>query len=186
MNYRDAINEVLLALNELPIDVSDTIEDIPTALLVSKEIEIARRKVLSYGWEFNTLNLSFYPNDDNNIVISSDYLQINSTDNENLIVRDWKLFDKDANSFKFYSPVGLTVTDNVVFDDLPFAVANLVVQTASLKAYIDIVGNTEDVKIRKDELKEARIEAIRYDTQISNTNMLTDDYSINLLDMSSI
>lgn len=187
MNIRDAINEVLLALNELPLDPEDNVEDIPTALLVDKEIQIARKKVLMYGWEFNTNTISFYPNEENNIVVPNTYLIADGTvDNPEIIVRDWKVFDKEANTFKFTSPISLNVTMDIVFDDLPFPIANLVVQTASLKAYIDIIGNTDDITIRKAELQDAKIEALRYDAKISDTNVLDGDYETNLLDMTSV
>lgn len=187
MNRRDALNEVLLALNELPLDVSDNIEDIPTAVLVDKELEIARRKVLAYGWEFNTLAISFYPNQEGNIVVPNTYLSADGTvDNPEIIVRDWKVFDKENNTFKFTSPVTLDVIDDVVFDDIPFPIANYIVQVASLKSYIDIIGNTEDVALRRAEVQEARMEALRYDTRVSNTNVLDSEYSTTLLDMTSI
>lgn len=187
MNYRDAVNEVLLALNELPLDPSDNLEDIPTALLVGRELDIARKKVLSYGWEFNTLKISFYPNEENNIVVPSTYLSADGTeDNPEVIIRDWKCFNKETNTFKFESPVILNVIDDVVFDDIPFPIANYIVQMASLKAYIDIIGNTQDVNIRRRELEEAKIEALRYDTRISDTNVLDSRYATDLLNMGSL
>jgi len=187
MNKRDAINEILLALNELPLDSSDVIDDLPTAILISKEIDIAKKKVLNYGWKFNELTISFAPNNENNIVIPDTFLTATGTaDNPEVIIRDWKAYNKETNSFIFTSSITLEVIDDVAFDDLPFAIANLVVQTASLKSYIDIVGNTEDVAIRRTELKEAKIDAIRYDTRISNTNTLEGEYESNLLNMSSL
>lgn len=187
MNYRDAVNEVLLALNELPLDPEDNLEDIPTALLVGKELDIATKKILSEGWEFNTLTMSFYPNEEGNIVVPSTYLQADGTeDNPEIIIRDWKCFNKETNSFKFESPIPLKVVDDVVFDDIPFPVANYIVQKASLKAYIDIIGNTEDVNIRRVELQEARVEALRYDARTSDTNILSKQYATDLLNMGSL
>ena len=90
MNKRDAINEVLMALNELPLQHSDSVEAIPTAILVDREINIAKKKVLSYGWEFNTFTLSFYPNSEGHIVVPSTFLSADGgEDNPQVIIRDW-------------------------------------------------------------------------------------------------
>lgn len=187
MNKRDAINEVLLALNELPLDESDIITDLPTAVLIDKEIDIATRKVLTYGWKFNTLSFNFYPNNESNIVVPQTFLKADGgEDNPDLIIRDWKVYDSVNNSFVFTSSVVLNVVDDVPFDDCPFDIANYIVQTASLKSYIDIIGNTEDVAVRRTELRDAKVEALRYDTQSSDTNVFGGDYESNLLDMTGV
>jgi len=187
MNYRDGINEILLALNELPLDTSDNIEDIPTAILVDKELSNARKRVLSYGWEFNTLTMSFYPNNEGNIVVPDTFISADGTvDNPDIIIVDWKCFDKAKNTFKFTSPISLNVITDISFDDIPYQIANYIVQVASLKSYIDIIGNTDDINIRRIELNDAKIEAMRYDARISNTNMIDSDYAVNLLNMSSL
>ena len=182
MNKRDAINEVLMALNELPLLPTDSVEAIPTAILVDREIDVAKKKVLSYGWEFNTLTLSFYPNSEGSIVVPNTYLSADGgEDNPDLIIRDWKVYDKERKSFKFESPVDLEVIDDTLFDDIPFSVANYIVQVASLKAYVDIIGNTEDIALRRVELQEAKTEALRYDTRISKTNLIDSEYVNGLL-----
>ena len=187
MNRRDAINEILLSLNELPLDVEDSIEQLPTALLVDKELTIATRKVLSYGWKFNELTISFYPNEEGNIVVPDTFLTATGTeDNPEVVIRDWKVYDKENNTFKFKSPITLNVIDDVNFDDIPFVIANYIVQVASYKAYIDIIGNTDDVRIRREELQMSKIEAMRYDTQISETNILLERYASDLQNMKSL
>ncbi len=187
MNKRDAINEVLLTLNELPLEVSDLVTDIPIAILVDREIDIAKKKILSYGWNFNTLLLSFYPNNQNNIVVPTTYLSVKpTTDNPDVIIRDWKVFNKAENSFTYTEPVELNVVDDVLFDDIPFHIANYIVQYASLKAYIDIIADNNGVSLRKQEMQESKIEALRYDAQVSDTNVLTQEYSTTLLNMTSL
>ncbi len=182
MNKRDAINEVLMALNELPLQPSDSVEAIPTAILVDREIDIAKKKVLSYGWEFNTFTLSFYPNSEGHIVVPSTFLSADGgEDNPQVIIRDWKVYDTERKSFKFDSPIELDVIDDTLFDDIPFSVANYIVQVAALKAYVDIIGNTDDISLRRIEVQEAKMEALRYDARISNTNLLDSDYVNGLL-----
>jgi len=187
MNKRDAINEVLLTLNELPLEVSDLVADIPIAVLVDREIEVAKKKILAYGWNFNTLLLSFYPNNQNNIVVPTTYLSVKPTeDNPNIIIRDWKVFNKVENSFIYTEAVELNVVDDVLFDDIPFPVANYIVQHAGLKAYVDIIADNNGVSLRRQEMLEARMEAFRYDTQVSDTNILSQEYATNLMNMTSL
>jgi hypothetical protein len=173
MNRRDAINEILISLNELPLSVDDLVADVPTAVIVDTQLEISKKKVLSYGWEFNTLTLSLYPNGANHIVVPSSFLSVNGTsDYTNVIVKDWKLFDKEGNSFKFTTPVDVVVIEDVVFDDIPFHIANYVVQMTALQAYINIIGNTDDVTLRHRSMLEAKTEAIREDSVNINGNII--------------
>lgn len=182
MNTRDAINEILLSLNELPLDPSDLVEDIPTATIVQKELEIAKRKVLSYGWEHNSLSISLYPNNEGYIVVPNTYLSVDGgIDNPNIIVRDWKLYDKENKSFRFTGQIEVNVIEDIVFDDIPFHIANYIVQTASLQAYINIIGNTDDIKIRYEAVQVAKIEALRNDANKFNGNVLEQDYATQLL-----
>lgn len=164
MNLRDAINEILISLNEIPLDVDDLIDDVPTAKVVATQLEISKKKVLAYGWEFNTLTISLYPNTQNHIVVPESFLSVNGTsDNPEVIVKDWKLYDKEENTFVFTSPIDCVVIEDIAFDDIPFAIANYIVQVASLQSYINIIGNTDDVSIRHRAMLEAKNEAIRTD-----------------------
>jgi len=76
MNLRDAVNEILLSLNELPLDVEDAIEDIQIAIVVDTELQIAKKKILAKGWYFNTINMSLVPNIEGYIAIPFSFLSI--------------------------------------------------------------------------------------------------------------
>lgn len=161
MNKRDAINEILLSLNELPLDVEDSVDDIPTAQIVDKQIDISKRKVLSYGWQFNTNTIPLYPNTDGYIPVPKSYLSIDVPDNSSIIVRDWKLFDKNNLSFIFDNSVTIEAIEDVPFDDIPFHISNYITEMASIQSYINIIGNTEDIQIRYRSLQNAMVETIR-------------------------
>ncbi len=162
MNRRDAINEILLSLNELPLDTVDEVADVPTARIVDAQLEITKKRILSYGWEFNTITLGLYPNTQNHIVVPTSFLSINgSVDFPDVIMKDWKLFDKALNTFQFTGAVTCVVVEDIAFDDIPYTIANYIVQAASLQAYINIIGNTDDVSLRHKAMTEAKIEALR-------------------------
>lgn len=184
MNKRDAINEILLSLNELPLDVTDLVEDIGIAVIVDKELEIARKKVLSEGWYFNVLNRTLVPDTQGYIVIPQTFLSVDGA--SNIVVRDWKLYDSVEKTFKFTGTIDAEVTEDVVFDDIPFHPANYIVQMASLQAYINVIGNSDDIAIRRNALQAARMEAIRDAANKIDGNLLSNQYATDLLDRTGI
>jgi hypothetical protein len=185
MNTRDAINEMLLALNELPLEIEDAVEDVPIAIIVNAQLEITKKKILSKGWWFNTIAMELVPNTEKYIIVPQTFLSIEGVSNSNVAVRDWKLFDKAELSYKFDDSVECNVIEDISFDDIPFVVYNYIVQSATLTSYINIIGNTDDIALRREEKNEARIEAIREDSIKSKGNVLSDAYTITTLDRAS-
>ncbi len=187
MNKRDAINEILLSLNELPLDIEDAVEDIQIATIVDKELDIAKRKILASGWFFNKITMTLVPNTEKYIVIPQSFLSVDGGDNEpNLTVRDWKLFDRVELTYKFDEPKECKIVEDLHFDDIPFLAANYIVQIASLQSYISIIGNTADIRVRQESVNLARIEAIRENANNIDGNLLGDSYTTNLLDRTSL
>lgn len=187
MNKRDGINEILLSLNELPLDVSDAIADIEIATIVDKELDIAKRKILAEGWFFNSFPRDLYPNAQKYIVIPQTFLSVDGGPSEpNILVRDWKLFDKSEMSFLFDDYKTCDVVEDIVFDDIPFHAANYIVQVASLQAYINVIGNSEDIRLRMDNVRMARIEALRDDARNRDGNILDSDFVTGMLDRTGL
>lgn len=184
MNKRDAINEILLSLNELPLDITDLVEDIGIAVIVDKELEIAKKKVLSEGWHFNKLSRELVPDPQGYIVIPNTFLSVDG--DSSYAVRDWKLYDIANKTFKFDQPVEVIVVDEIVFDDIPFHVANYIVQIASLQAYINIIGNSDDISLRNNAVQAARIEALRDNARKRNGNLLEGQRATSLLDRTGL
>lgn len=187
MNKRDAINEILLSLNELPLDTEDAIEDIQLAVIIDKQLEITKKQVLSKGWYFNTITMSLYPNSDKKIIIPDTFLSVDDSGNNNeIVVRDWKLFDKDNLTFNFDNPIECIVVQDIEFDDIPHVFADHIVQVASLKAYINIIGNTEDVQVRREEIELSRLRVVRENARNIDGNILTNTFATSLMDRGSI
>lgn len=182
MNKRDAINEILLSLNELPLDESDAIESIGIAVIVDKELCIAQKKVLAEGWNFNTVSMSLYPNTLGYIIIPNTFLSVRNLDDSGMVVRDWKLFNKTKMTYLFTEPVVCEVVQDIVFDDIPFHAANYIIQVASLQAYIDIVGSENEITVKRTAVQLAKIETIRDESNSIDGNMLEEEYATTLLD----
>lgn len=186
MTIRDAINEILLSLNELPLDDTDVIEDIPIAITANKELDIAKKNILKKGWFFNTMTMSLVPNTDGYIPVPTTFLSVDGGDAEpTLVVRDWKLFDKSLLTFIFETSKDVEIVDNISFDDIPYTFADYITKLATLSAYINIRGDGTGITIRKNALDEARIDSIREDANMQDGNLLADTHASGLLDKSS-
>lgn len=187
MTEREAINEILLNVNELPLDDTDVVEDISIAVIANKFLDIARKQVLNYGWYFNTLEITLYPNTSSYIVIPTTYLAVDgSSDTDEYTVRDYKLFNKATNSFIFEDGVSCIVVDDVVFDDVPYAIANYIIKIASFNAYSNRIGDANGMSIRANLMKEAKIDALRDNAHKLDGNVLTGAETTALLDRTSL
>ena len=187
MNKRDAINEILLSLNEMPLDVEDSVEDIQTAKIVDSQLEITKRNILSQGWFFNTTTRELRPDVNGYIPLPSKFLSIDGGDNYGDIVsRDQKLFDKSNLTYKFDESVECVIIEDIYFDDIPFVVADYIVKSASLNAYINIIGNTDDVAIRSQLVQLSKLEALRENARNYDGNILDSSFVTTLLDRESL
>lgn len=187
MQEREAINEILVNINELPLDDEDVIADINIAIIANTFLNVARKEVLSYGWNFNSLNLTMYPNTSGYIVVPDSILSIDpTTDTSTIIVRDYKLYDNAEQSFIFEEPVECDIIDDVSFDDIPFVVANYIIKLAVLNTYSNQIGDTKGIDIRAKLLQSAKVEALRDDANKHDGNILTSTFATTLLDRTSL
>lgn len=187
MNIVEAVNEVLLALNELPLDANDNISDIPIAVVAEKEILIAKKNILGLGWYFNKMTVSLSPNSAGYIIVPKSFLSVDGSGSNNTItVRDWKLFDKSTLSYKFNKKVECDIIEDLNFDDIPFIFSSYIVATATIKAHLSIIGNSSDVSELKSALQFIRIAAIRDDANNIDGNLLDNNYVSNQTDKTSL
>jgi hypothetical protein len=194
MNKIDAINEILINLNETPVD--ETTQDpyvIPIVNIIDKQIDISTRKVLSKGWFFNKTTLTVAPTIPDGetfgyIPISSDYLSVDGGDAYPAItVRDNKLFDKSTTSYNFESSVTIDVVENIAdFADIPYHIANYITELASFQMYMNLFGSASDLNARASLVQQAATEAYREDLRAIDGNILAQDYATDLLDRTGI
>jgi len=177
LTTREAINEILQNLNEPVLDITDAVIDVPTAIVVEAQLDIARKRILAKGWNQNTVTMSLVPNTSGYIVIPSTFYSVNTI--SDYVVRDHRLYDVVNNSFIFKDPVQATVINDIQFDAIDFLIADYIIQEASLKAYINIRGAGNDASLRANELKQARHEALRSNAATINGNLLTSQIALN-------
>jgi len=187
MQEREAINEILLNINELPLDTSDVIEDINIAIVAKNWLDIARKQILSRGWEFNSTTMTLAPNTSGYIVIPTAFLSVDGAgDTDTYIVRDWKLFNKELLSYQFTDTVECDIIEDISFDDIPHTLANYIVKTASLMAYSNIIGDANGMSSRASMLREVKVDALAEDASKMDGNVLTSTFATTALDRTSL
>ena len=187
MTERQAINEILININEIPLDDDDIIEDINIAVVADKFLEVARKQVLIEGWEFNSITLTLYPNTGGYIPIPNSFLSVDaSTDSLSIVMRDRKLFDKTNSTHIFEEGVSMDIIEDIVFDDIPYACANYIVKIASLAAYSNIIGDVAGMEMRGKSMQLAKINSVRDEANKIDGNILSSTYATTLLDRTSI
>ncbi len=171
----------------MPLDIEDTIDDIQTAVIVDKQLDITKRNILSQGWFFNRITRSLKPDLLGYIPIPSSFLSIDGGDNyPNIVMRDGKLFDKSELTYKFTDSVECKIIEDMYFDDIPYVFADYIVKIASLTTYINVVGNTDDVAIRNEMVKLSKLNAIRENARNTDGNILEHIFVTTLLDTESV
>ena len=183
------VADVLLSM---PIEKQNikNINDIQKNITTVENIFVmSRRKILSYGWYFNTMTLTLVPNTNKYIAIPTSYLSVDDNSSNTHTVRDWKLFNNSELTFLFDDPVECVVIDDVPYDDLQQPYRAYVFADARHESYRSILGlsgSTAEISIENKSLSEARILAVRDDANNQDGNLLTDTYSSTLLDRTSL
>jgi len=148
MDIYEGVNQLLGAIGEIPItDNTQALEAESTS-----DVGIARdtllrmsKSVQQEGMWFNTeIAYPMVPNTDGFIPISSTILSIYST---TLIVKDHKLYDTEKRTFIFEKAQEVDVVFEVVFDDLPYVVADMIVRQSIPEFYNNVLGDTQELRV---------------------------------------
>lgn len=173
MTERSAINQLLKVINELPLAITDNVEDIPSAVLAKQELDFVKEEILADEWWFNSSkNFPFYPDTDGFISVNDTYLSIKIIGTPTIIIKDHKLYDNENFTFKFTDPVQAEVILNLDFDDIPYTFANWIVKKASVSLYSDIIGDVNTVKTLMTKENKAMIKAKQEDARANQYNAL--------------
>jgi len=114
-----AINTLLQTINELPIETTEDLANITIAQVAEMTINEVKREVLSQGWHFNSDFKYPFPPDINGVIaIPSNVLDIVASNGKNIIMRDWKLYDKVGFTNSFTDAVSCDVIWNMDFNAL--------------------------------------------------------------------
>lgn len=168
----EAINVMLASIGADPIDFIDEENDVDVAnalRLLDKTSKFIQKK----GWDFNKTSITIQGNldDSNRILWDNTWVDWKSSDTV-LVKRGDYVFDFTNQTFFFTSPITVTVTFAVDFEDLPECFREYV----SLKAAYDFqtifMGDGEISQDLAMNLQMSERDIVRYDMNMSSVNML--------------
>ena len=167
-----AVNRILSNIGQSP--VVNLISGNPMVEMAELILNEVTGAIQSEGWVFNyEYSFPFYPNADGIIEIPDNVIQIdtNGLIDENLVIREGKLYDKLRHSFIFDRERELDVLWEFEFEDLPEAFREYATIRAANVFAGRSVGSQEAVAFGQREEVLARATAIEYDTQQGDYNI---------------
>jgi len=151
-----AINVMLQHINELPIEDLEDLNSVYEARVAEGILEEVTSDVLSEGWNFNTdKDWNFAPDSTGQINLPVNVLDI-TADNNNVIMRDWSLYDRKGKTFKFDEAQSCTVVWNVEFNALTHPLRKYINIRAARIFQIRMIGDREGYGFSQKEEVEAK------------------------------
>ena len=173
----DSINILLETIGELPISTLEDIDSVLEADLASEAIIEAKRFILSDGWDINTDDdYEFVPDTEGYINIPPHVLDINVL-GQNIVIRDWKLYDKDNQTRVFEEPVACQVVWNLDFETLPHPMRYYITVMAARRFQARFISDTNMYRFTQEDEKMAMIQAKKSDGFTKEYNMLNSGYA---------
>ena len=172
----DSINILLTSINQLAISDDVELADILEAKKAQETLEEIKKAVLSEGWDFNTDEaMEFIPDLEGYINVPYNVLDISSQDGD-VIMRNWRLYSRKNMSAKFDNPVKCKVVWDMDFNSLTHPLRHYITIRASRIFQMREIG--DEVKYRYSENDEhmAYLSARRSEGRTGKYNMLTSVY----------
>jgi hypothetical protein len=169
----DAVNRILSSIGDSPVN---SIED-PTNVNVINAIALLdkiNRQEQAKGWSFNSID-SYTLNPDNNTHLinwSSTYLRLKSQNGDRLTRKGAYVYNFTTQSFIFSSNVIVEAILLVDLDDMPEAMKNYIVASASEQFQAKYLGDPNLAEGLLNERKEAWASLQEYEMEMNDYNML--------------
>jgi len=169
-----AVNTIIANIGQAPITGLETGN--PLVEMAEQTLDEITRAVLAEAWHHNTeVGYPFMPDTDECIEVPDNVLAIDSVpgDGRQLTIRDGKVYDRIAHSYKFTGVQELSVTWLFDFTELPEAFKNYItIRSANVFAGRSI-GSEEAVTFGQREEVIARATLLEFDTQQGNYTFFT-------------
>ena len=170
----DAVNIILSNVGQAPVTTIDN--DNPMVSMANNILDEVAESMQSEGWAFNHENAYPFPPDVNGeILVAENIIRLDvadTTSDLDPVIRQGKLYDKRAHTYKFDKQLDLDVTWLLEFEDLPQpAKQYAAIRAANLFAG-RAVGSAEQVKFGEREEAAARSTLIEYECNQGDYNML--------------
>lgn len=175
----ESINILLETIGELPISTLEDINNVLEAELAEKAIIEAKKNILSRGWDVNTdTDFNFNPDSSGYINIPPHVLDINVS-GENIIMRDWKLYDKDNQTRIFDAPVSCEVVWNLDFNTLPHPLRYYITMVAARRFQARYISDVNMYKFTQADEQSAMVLAKKSNGFTKEYNILSGSYGSN-------
>lgn len=173
-----SINILLQTINELPIESTDDLINSTTAQLAEMTIVEVKKEVLSQGWHFNTDKKYPFPPDINGIIgVPSNVLDIRAT-SKNVIMRDWKLYDKETFSFTFEDAVDCDVVWDTDFNSLTHPIRHYITIKAARVFQARTIGDQTAYAYTVKDEEDAYLSAKFSESRTGKYNILSSEYGV--------
>ena len=176
-----AVNIMLQTINERPLEeVEDIVEVFEATTAQSVLIEV-KKTVMSEGWDFNKDDDYSFPTDQSGfIIVPTNVLDISSTDND-IIMRDWRLYSKTTQSAIFDGPQKMNVIWDFDFNSLAHPLRYYITVRAARVFQARQVMDTSMYGFTESDEEDAFKIAKSSDGKTGGYNMLTSEYGTNNL-----
>ena len=179
----DAVNTIISNIGQAPTTTLDTQN--PQVNLAELVLDEVSNKVQAEGWVFNTeQDYPFNPDAvTGQIAVPENVLRIDQpwgTD-YNVVIRDGKLYDRNAHSYTWTEQQCLNVTWLFDFEDLPEAAKEYIIIRAANLFAMRATGSTEIAKYSEREEGNARAALMNYECQQGDYNIFSEGADVNPL-----
>lgn len=174
--FLDAVNVLLQVINEPPLENEEDISEVLEARIAAGVLVEVKKEILGDNWDFNRdEGYELSPDVNGFISIPANVLDLSSTDGD-LIIREWKLYSKSAQSIEFDDVQTVDITWDIAFNNLTHPIRNYVTVAAARKFQArQIMDSPTYAYTKEDELK-ARMIARRSDARTTRDNMYDSGY----------
>ena len=171
-----AINVMLQMINELPISDDTELAEILEAQLAASVLIETKKEVLADGWDVNTDEDYEFPQDTEGYInIPANVLDI-SSDDANIIMRNWQLYNKKDKTAIFEEPQEMKVYWDLDFNTLTHPIRNFITIRAARKFQARTVMDANVYGYSQADEEDANIIARRSEGNTGRYNMLDSEY----------
>jgi len=175
----DAVNMMLLAIGESPVNDLDAPE-LADASLAHQRLHEVSRNVQNMGWHWNReADYPLAPDVDGYINIPTNALKVDPSDpSMRHVVRGTRLYDKVSRSYVFTSTVSVDVVWFLAWDELPQAARNYIVHRATREFAYPLVGDSATLQDAAENASKAWVALQHDEAEVADYNILTDSYDV--------
>ena len=172
MNKLDAINEMLGALNEAPVNTLEDPQNIDVINAI-KTLDRVNRQIQSKGWVWNilenyTLNPDVYTQ---KILWDTNILYIVGTDGTKYTRQGDYLYDFTNKKDTFDNAVQVCIIYLLDYEDMPFPMRNYIVTKATRRFQAETMGDESLDQVLYQREMEAWASLQEYELEIENYNV---------------